>query len=106
MLKGTASIRNRPGYCRIFLLNVPYNLPYNYVSRYSDRKPASMKATSGVDIVNPAFDPKNDKPIFSSDEERVYEKIESGKAADEENEYAEIPSSQRKDIEVLYDAAD
>ena len=79
---------------------------YIQVSRYIDQKPASMKATSGVDIVNPAFGPENDKPIFSSDEERVYEKIESGKAADEENEYAKIPSSQRNDIEVLYDAAD
>ena len=49
-----------------------------------------MKATSGLDIVNPAFDHENDKPIFSSDE---YEKILSGKAAAEENEYVEITSS-------------
>ena len=77
-------------------------------SRYFDRTPASMKATSGLDIVNPAYDRGNDKPVFPSDEEGVYENIESGqgKAVEEENEYTEITSSQRKNSEVLYEAAD
>ena len=57
-------------------------------------------------VDNPAYDRGNNEPIFPSDEEVVYEYIENEKAADKDKEYAEIASSQEKDLEVLYEAAD
>ncbi|XP_065830968.1 uncharacterized protein [Oscarella lobularis] len=68
----------------VVVVVVKRNSKHTKPTRYSDRTP------SGLDVVNPAFNPENDMP---SDEERVYEKIESGKAAAEENEYTEITSS-------------